>query len=345
MSDKSVIRVLVSAIGGDVGQAIVKSLRMSGEKIICHGCDISDNELGKLYVNSFRIVPPSMDTDYIPQIDTMARDLDVDVFFPASEQEISVLAEAGFSRRLPGGTPVICQDVSIIRTFGDKLRCLDTLQGKVPLAPYADGHNRESVEKLIAISGFPLVIKERLSRGSKFISIVNNFEDLITSLRKYEFPLVQEYIDDEFGEFSIGIFSDSQTIESIAFRRLLGLTGASWYAETCNDRAVLEYARKITGIVSPHGSINIQVRKSSKGVRLLEINPRFSSLTAARAACGFNDAQWSVDLALNGTYNKKEKPFKEIRFKRYISELVDCGKGFEPVPEWLPKKRETDDIN
>jgi carbamoylphosphate synthase large subunit len=217
---------------------------------------------------------------------------------------------------------------------------MDALDKHIPLARYADGHNPASIQPLIDTTGFPLVIKERFSRGSKSINIVNTYDELEKALKSYEFPLIQEYIDETFGEFSVGIFSDGKKIESIAFLRCLGLTGASWYAETSSDMDVLGYSEKIAQVITPRGSINIQVRKSTKGVRLLEINPRFSSLTAARAISGFNDVLWSLDLALNGTYHNERSLIRKIRFRRYISEIIDFGDGFEEVPEWVPAKSE-----
>jgi len=342
MKNKSELQVLVSAIGGDVGQAIVKSLRLSKRKIVCHGCDIEDNGIGKLYVDSFQVVPSAIDKSYINEIDGLCSDFCIDAFIPASEQEISFLSEYGNIQQLPGGIPIICQNASIIRTYGDKLHSMQALDEKINVALYADGKDVKAVSNLIQKTGYPVVVKERISRGSKSVHIVYNPEELKTTLIQSDLPLVQEYIDDDFGEYSIGIFSDDKQIHAIAFRRSLGLTGASWYAESCDDPDVLEYGKNIARIVSPHGSINIQVRKSSKGVKLLEVNPRFSSLTAARAICGFNDVEWSLDLVLKGSVDIGRPAIRNVRFKRYISELIDFGNGFETIPEWMPEKQNYD---
>ena len=336
MSPDSAPKLLISAIGGDVGQAIVKSIRLSAKKYQCHGCDVEDNEIGKLYVDSFHTVPYASDSGYIRVVNDLAIDIGADLFIPASEQEISRLTECGSSLKLPCGIPVLCQDSRVIATCGDKLNCMRALDSKIPLAAFANGHEEESVRALLSAVGFPLIVKERSSRGSKSIRIIRSENELFDAVKQCQNPLVQEYIDDKFGEYSVGIFSGPEKTEAIAFKRSLGLTGASWYAETSTDSDVLEYAREIAHIISPLGSINIQVRKSSKGVRLLEVNPRFSSLSAARAICGFNDVVWSIDLALTGTYENTVPVYKKIRFKRYISELVDLGDGFKNIPAWLP---------
>jgi len=33
---------------------------------------------------------------------------------------------------------------------------------------------------------------------------------------------------------------------------------------------------------------------------------------------------------------------RSVRFKRYISELIDFGNGFETIPEWMPEKQKYD---
>jgi hypothetical protein len=78
------------------------------------------------------------------------------------------------------------------------------------------------------------------------------------------------------------------------------------------------------------------VWKSSDGVQLLEINPRFSSLVAARAICGCKDLEWSLKLALKLKNLERVQNYKEIRFRRYLHELVDFGDGFEAISEWSP---------
>lgn len=151
-------------------------------------------------------------------------------------------------------------------------------------------------------------------------------------------PVVQRYIDDSGGEFSVGVFAHEQFESAIAFRRELGPGGASWFAETVDDEDVLDYAMKVAKAAGLRGSANVQVRKSRDGVRLLEINPRFSSLAAARAFCGFHDVQWELEAAI-GLPLTPPTPggYRRMRFRRFLHELVDTGHGYGGVPEWSPR--------
>jgi hypothetical protein len=123
-------------------------------------------------------------------------------------------------------------------------------------------------------------------------------------------------------------------VTSICFRRRLGRTGSSWYAETADDEEVRSYAEAIARASGLRGSANVQVRRTSAGIRLLEVNARFSSLSPARAYAGFRDVEWSVALALGGKPDVPKSGYRSIRFQRFVHEMVDDGGGYAPVPQW-----------
>ena len=133
------------------------------------------------------------------------------------------------------------------------------------------------------------------------------------------------------------MFSCSEFSDVIVFRRTLGAVGCSWYAETTTDADVAVYARQILSATGLNGSANLQVRKSHTGVRLLEINPRFSSLASARAVAGFRDAEWSVCQSLGLPLERPGTQYRDVRFQRFFHELVDVGDGYHAVRQWSPR--------
>jgi hypothetical protein len=115
------------------------------------------------------------------------------------------------------------------------------------------------------------------------------------------------------------------------------MLGCSWFAELDQPEAVLDYCRQIARVVNAQGSINIQLRISHTGPLLLEINPRFSSLSAARAACGFNDVEWSLLQTLGIDPPNVQPPPASFRYQRYIAECVDLGAGLHVPQAWAPR--------
>jgi len=338
MSDAA-LRVLVTGAGGDLGQAVIKALRLSRERIEVHGSDITSESSAGLFVDDYHSVPPAGDTDnYLQKLSNLCQSLGVKAVIPASEPEITVLSRLDSFPKLNNDTVIVCQPAGWIEKYGDKLSCMQALQGKIKLDPFADGSDRRAVDALMEQTGFPVVVKSRRSSGSRTLNIARTREQLDFCLPETDLPVVQKYIDDDGGEFSAGVFNCSQFSSAIVFRRELGFGGSSVFAETSDDKEVLDYVQHIADTIKLNGSANIQVRKSSAGVRLLEINPRFSSLSAARALCGFRDVEWSLKVALGMELSPPATPYKHIVFRRFLHEAVDFGEGLHTIDEWNPGK-------
>jgi len=338
----SPLRLLVTAVQGDFGQGFVKALRLSHDAVEIHGCDASAGGVGGTFVDSLALVPPASSGKlYIDRLDRLCASLGIEAVIPGSPAEIDVLCRLSSPPALPSGVPVVCLDAGYRDVFDDKLLCYRALEGKLPLAPYADGADPDDVRRLIASRGFPVIVKRRRGQGGLSFHVVERMEQLLPAIAETPGPVVQGFIDEEQGEFSIGIFAAQGQETAIAFRRRLGRTGSSWSAETVEDPEVLTYARAVARISGLRGSANIQVRKSSKGVRLLEVNARFSSLAPVRAWAGFRDVEWSVALALGRPLELPTGRYRPLRFQRFVHEMVDAGSGFACVPEWRPGLRRT----
>jgi carbamoyl-phosphate synthase large subunit len=202
---RSHIRVLVTALGGDLGQALVKSLRVGETSFEIAGCDQDESGVGQAFVSSFHAVPPASDAAvYVDSVDALCRRHKIDAIVPASEAEISVLSQVG--QRLPSGTSVVCQPGPWLRVFGDKLDCMQALKGHLHLAAFADSSDQKAVKELVRSVGFPLVVKARRSSGSRGIATVKSEDELAASIAQGPARVVQEFIDDQEGEFSVGVF-------------------------------------------------------------------------------------------------------------------------------------------
>jgi carbamoyl-phosphate synthase large subunit len=325
------LRVLVTAVDGDSGQGLVKALRLSRSFMELHGCDASGRGVGGTFVRSLHLVPPaSAGRPYLERLDGICRKYRLDAVVPSTPAEIDLLRGVP----LPSGVPVISLPPSYRETYDDKLRCYRALEGAVPLAPFADGADREAVGRLVAHHGFPVIVKRRRGRGGESFQVVRRKEELEPALETTPDPVVQGYIDDAEGEFTVGVFAADGRITAIGFRRRRGRTGSSWFAETVDDPEVEAYAETIARVSGLRGSANVLVRKSADGVRLLEVNARFSSLSLARAYAGFRDVEWSIALAMGQVPDVPREGYRSMKFHRFVHEMVDDGAGYAPVPQW-----------
>ena len=345
MESHTPLRLLVTAVQGDFGQGFVKALRLSPASPEIHGCDASGTGIGASFVESFTVVPPtSAGQTYVDRLDQLCRKLGIHAVVPGCPAEIDALCCLSSPPALPSGVPVVSLDTQYRSVYDDKLLCFRALEGHVELAPYADGADPEAVRRLVALHGLPLIVKRRRGQGGLSFHVIRRLEDLAPAIAATPGPVVQGFIDEEQGEYSVGLFAAGGKETAIAFRRRLGRTGSSWSAETVDDAEVLDYSRAIARASGLRGSANVQVRKSSQGVRLLEVNARFSSLAPARASAGFRDVEWSVELALGRTPEFPREGYRPLRFHRFIHEMVDTGSGFHLVPEWTPDLGRTSGI-
>lgn len=324
------MKVLVTAVGGDFGQALVKSLRVSPEKYFVWGTDAKSAGIGSKFVDAFAILPRADKPEaYLKALNNLCCRNKIKVVVPASELEIKTIAKASPDLRLPCGTIILSQTYKWISMYGDKLRCMEKLAGQISLPAFSDGKNSRALQKMIKKTGFPVVVKPRFSSGSRAIYIAHNREDLNFFLKKVPQPIVQEYLSDRLGEYSVGAFVSGNMKEFICFKRTLGSVGCTWFAEVVQDSQVLAFSKKLARLTHLSGAANFQVRKTAKGIGLLEINPRFSSLVAARALCGFYDLDWSIKQRLGLKVKQKKGTYLSLRFQRFFHEMIDFGNGFK----------------
>lgn len=121
-------------------------------------------------------------------------------------------------------------------------------------------------------------------------------------------PIIQQYVGSEDDEYTVGVFSDGQKVESIAFRRKLGFGGMTIKAESVQIPEIEKIASAIAKSFSLQGSVNVQLRKEGGEYYVFEINPRLSSTVRLRYKAGFKDCIWWLEMLLYGNTSIEYKP-------------------------------------
>jgi carbamoyl-phosphate synthase large subunit len=221
----------------------------------------------------------------------------------------------------------LCSDKS--KTFSQLSKCgIEIPRSRVVLS----SEDFESV-------GFPCIIKPATgSGGSASVFFALNLDEgmIYAELirRSGSAPLIQEYIDDHEGEFTIGVLSlpNKKIAGSIALRRSLdsklsvsyrgkGIVISSGYTQGYIDvyEDICVQAEEIARIIGSSGPINIQGRVK-KGVLLpFEINPRFSASTYLRSLAGFNEVDTLIKYLMSGVL-PEIPPIKNGWYLRSLSE-------------------------
>lgn len=283
--------ILVTGVGGDIGQGIIKCLKELDydDKII--GCDIDNYAAGKVLVDVFINSPRATEEDiYIQFIKRIVENNNIRYIIPSSEPEIKVFNKYRryFEEK---NIKLLINNEFIINTFLDKYKTSKFfMENNLPYPrtyPITEFKNQLS---------FPVVLKLKESAGSKGVFLIHDNDELKYFRKRYNDCIIQEYIGNVDNEYTIGVFSDGENIHSIAFRRYLGLGSLSRYVELINDTKIKELAEEIATITKLRGSINIQVRKEKEKYVVFEINPRISSTVYFRHYFGFEDIKWWVDI-------------------------------------------------
>jgi len=313
----SKLTVLVSGIGGDIGQSVARALNDDFRVL---GCDMDAGATTRLFVEKFFCVPSVNEKmAYLDKIAIILNREKIDIFIPISESEITLLN--GERRWVSGvNAKVLLNNQKVLDVFLDKLQTAIFLQDhgwKAPKSTLLRDIIREEWN-------LPVIVKARNGCGSKSVrKVVDNLT--LSYLRGIDQGdlVIQEYIDEKEGEFTTGVFSDGSKTASITFRRRLGFGGLSREVELVQDPKMEALARDIAKQIGLVGSINIQSRRSGGDNVIFEINPRFSSTVFLRQVFGFEDLRWWINCSQGNSFTYKPRYIHGVAVRVLTESFVD----------------------
>jgi len=312
-------KILITAIGGDIAQSILKCLKDTGYDIYPVGCDIDPYAAGKKDIATFLIAPRVAEGEkYFRFIKNTVTKYGIKYIYPTTEAEITFFdknREYFEKNRIT----VFINSRFIIDTFSDKYKTANFLKSKSLSYP-ATFLVREYKGEL----GYPLIIKPRRGCGSKGVVKVNDARELDIYTKLLPEGIVQEYLGDENEEYTTGIFSDGKKVYSITFRRKIGFGGVSKMIDLASNSEIDEIARKFAESSNLTGSVNIQSRKTDGRFIVFEVNPRFSSTVYFRHYFGFQDLKWWLDMIEKKEINFQLKYKKGVGIRTLGEVFFDC---------------------
>lgn len=285
------LTILVSAVGGDIGQSVIKCLRDSRYQPYILGCDLNPYAGGRADVDEFFTAPPVKDKqqyrDFLLRIIEEKR---INYVFLLTDVEIIFFNENRESFRETNARFLVSEK-HIVDTFMDKYKTVEFFKEKG--IPYPKTWMPSQYDNQL---GFPLILKQQRGSGSQRLFKVNDTDELHFYLKRCDDMIVQEYLPGEDNEYTAGLFKHGETIYTITFKRTLAPGGFSQQVELVTDESIKEFPEKLARQLTFKGSINVQFRHTDRGCVPFEINPRFSSTVYFRHRFGFKDVLWWLDL-------------------------------------------------
>lgn len=324
-------RVGISCIGGGVGQSVVNSCRLSRLPVKTVGFDTNPFAYGAYDCDLFDYVPSVSDKNYIDILIDKCKKHDIDLIIPGLDDEILMYARNMEKFENEGIKPLVSGE-ELIRLCRDKEKM--SLELNTIANVFVTSYDRDTLTRKSSCDStiFPLIAKPRGGSASKGIQIIHNADDLdnihnghiIQELAvpaktdpnyAYYLEQIEQNNNPQVSEISIQIVTDKngQLIgEMASYNRLKD--GIPTEVVPIEDNRIWEVIDELL----PHfkelglrGPLNIQGRLTENGLKIFEMNPRFTGITGLRALMGFNEVEsclvsWldldreQISLSLNG---------------------------------------------
>ncbi|MBI2644505.1 MAG: ATP-grasp domain-containing protein [Candidatus Wildermuthbacteria bacterium] len=331
------ISVLITGVGGgSTGEGLIKSLKLAATPYRIIAVDALPISFGFFEVDAYEQVPSAGSPQYLERILAICKRENVQVVIPGSEPELKKMSE---NRKVfeDNGILLLINNAEVIS------RCMDKWETYLFLKEHGfdvpQSYLITEEQQIDEIGLFPVVIKPIRGGGSSVNAFLAQDKPELEFFVRYllkqgAVPVAQEYVGSPKEEYTTGVLHtlDGNFLGSIALRRqiLSGLSSkiriknrtqhpyfdtlaiSSGYSQGLvgDYRSVRDYAERISQALHSTGPLNVQCRKTEKGIYTFEINPRFSGTTVMRAMVGFNEPDILIRHHILGEKIELPIPYK-----------------------------------
>lgn len=318
-NSKEMYTIGISCIGGGVGQSVINSCRLSNLPLKTVGIDTNPFAYGGYDCDIFDSTVSVYADNYIDQLLEKCKKHNIDLLIPGHDHELLIYARhaATFSK---AGIQLVVPGEELIKRCRDKERMSRDF-GEIADV-FVNCYNKETLYRDIREGHihYPLIAKPRGGSASRGIEIIRNEQDLkkIQTDHIVQEMAIPETDDPNYGyfirqieknknpqvsEISIQIVTDKNGCllgKMASFNRLKD--GIPIEISPVDDDRVWSVVDQLV----PHfidlglkGPLNIQGRLTNKGLKIFEMNPRFTGITGLRALMGFNEVEACITSWLN----------------------------------------------
>jgi len=313
-----VLKIMVTAIGGRAAYNLVRCLKESGigKKLLFVGADMSpDNP--KLLCDEFVTIPSPKSENYIPALQKIVKELNIDLVIPTSDEECLALAKN--RAHLANISTIPIGDFGGVMSAKDKLELYNATK-HLDIVPRTfaikKGANVAEIKDLV---GLPAFIKPQMGRGGRHTHSVmndsaeeqkkldaywNSFEDdfgapICQPLIESSYYGIDAYINSN-GEIHFGAIR--KKLKVATGDKIVGMRSVSVHAPDMEN-----VCRQIVETFGLKGIIEIEMRKEASGkIYVLDVNPRVGGSIYISKASGRNIAMLPVLDYLHEQYPKFE---------------------------------------
>ena len=324
----------ISCIGSGVGQSVINSLNLSRLPIIKVGLGTNPFAFGAYDCDRYDYTKSIYDLGYIDNLIEVCKKHKIDLLIPGLDDEVLL-----FSRNLDvfekENIKVICPKTELVSICRDKEQMsfeLNKVTNNFVKIIDKSTLNEDINSNRVT---FPFIAKPRNGFASRGIEIIRSQNDLVRisenhilqelaipqeSDPNYEFYLnqISKNINPQVSEISIQLVFDKKgkLLGKMASYNKLN-NGVPIEVIPYENDQVWEVIDKLIPTfmdLGLYGPLNIQGRMTNQGLKLFEMNPRFTGITGLRALMGFNEVEACVKEWLNIDSGKNSLKFNYGKF-------------------------------
>lgn len=326
--------VLITGVGGNIGQGIIKALRASRYPFRIIGVDMEPLSAGFSLVDRYEYVPRTGHPGFEETLKKLALEEKLEAIYVCSPTELGYFSSRQKALESELGLKIFVNPPEVCRIGEDKLESVRFLErGGFPFPATCLANDLKGVERLVSQCDFPLIVKPRRGFTSTHVFKVNSWDEIEALKRVIPDLVVQQFLPDAEGEYTAGTISGSEgkVRACIVLRRHL-LQGTTYRSELLMNPAVTNQVIRIVETLGAVGVCNPQFCLVEKKVMIFEINPRFSGTSGIRYLYGFNDPEMMFEIFRL----KREVSQPELRpavVLRYWNEVCLPGADFQTLRE------------
>lgn len=318
------MKVLVTSAGALLGQGIIRSLQEANiPDLHITACDPDPTSPGLYWNKGSRLLPFAKDPHFISKFADLLNEEKPDAVCVGTDPELSLLAAAQVELESAFNTKIIVSSPEVVRIADDKYLTYQFMKDNGFTPP--DSRLRGQEQELVALYGFPLVVKPRIGARSVGFHLVNNQDELINALDAVPNAVIQECVGTKNDEYTAGtLYFGSECKASIVMRRELR-DGNTFKAFVDAYPELNEQVRAFCNALKPFGPANFQFRVVNGVARVFEINSRFSGTTPLRMHAGFNELEMTLKYLFFGTPIVQPPPRKLTIMRHWTETVIETG--------------------
>jgi nucleoside-diphosphate-sugar epimerase len=324
----------ISCIGSGVGQSVINSCRISRLPIKTIGLGTNPFAFGAYDCDCFDYTPTIYADNYVDELLSTCKRNHVDLLIPGLDDEVLIYAQ-NMGKFHAAGIKAIVAGEQFVKLCRDKERMILDLSQVADV--FVKSYDKKTLQEDIAMGKikFPLIAKPRSGFASRGIEIIKNEQDMYRIGDEY---VIQELAiparQDPNHDFYLEQISKNRNpqVSEISIQLVVDpdghLMGRMASYNKLNNGVPIEIVPfendlvwEVIGKLMPaflklglRGPLNIQGRITEHGLKLFEMNPRFTGITGLRALMGFNEVEACVKEWLG---IDKGKNFLQFNYNRF----------------------------